>query len=83
RLAGRPARPLRFRYVVQCISLGRREGLVQFVNPDDSPQDRVLRGKAAIAVKEAILSGVSAALRRPLLAELSTKAYPRVAERVG
>ncbi|MBV8996278.1 MAG: FAD-dependent oxidoreductase, partial [Pseudonocardiales bacterium] len=47
RLAGREPSPLRFRYVIQCISLGRRDGLIQFVHPDDSPHERVLTGRAA------------------------------------
>ncbi|HKS51532.1 MAG TPA: FAD-dependent oxidoreductase, partial [Pseudonocardiaceae bacterium] len=46
RLAGRQPRPLRFRYVIQCISLGRRDGLIQFVHPDDTPHETVVTGRA-------------------------------------
>jgi NADH:ubiquinone reductase (H+-translocating) len=46
--------PFRFGYLLQCISLGRRRGLVQFVNVDDSPQDRVVTGATAGFVKESI-----------------------------
>ena len=42
RLSGREPRPLHFRYFNQCISLGRRDGLIQFVNADDSPRAAVL-----------------------------------------
>jgi len=33
RLSGREPSPLRFRYFNQCISLGRRDALIQFVRP--------------------------------------------------
>jgi NADH:ubiquinone reductase (H+-translocating) len=46
--------PFRFGYLLQCVSLGRRRGLVQFVNADDSPQERVITGAAAAFVKESI-----------------------------
>ncbi|WP_190813757.1 NAD(P)/FAD-dependent oxidoreductase [Saccharopolyspora pogona] len=57
RLAGRSPRPLRFRYVNQCISLGRRDGLIQFVRADDSPREAVLTGRKAALYKEAIVRG--------------------------
>jgi len=63
RLAGRRPSPLRFRYVIQCISLGRRDGLIQFVHPDDSPHDRVLTGRAAARVKELVVRGALLATR--------------------
>ncbi len=53
-LCGRPLRPFRFGYVIQCISLGRRNGLVQFVHHDDTPKERIVRGRLAAFVKEQI-----------------------------
>ncbi|OZM73352.1 oxidoreductase [Amycolatopsis antarctica] len=70
-LAGRPAGPLRFRYLNQCISLGRRDGLVQFVRADDSPVEAVLTGRIAALYKESIVRGTVAVQRRPGLAALS------------
>ncbi|PRX45444.1 NADH dehydrogenase FAD-containing subunit [Prauserella shujinwangii] len=68
RLAGRePARPLRFRYVNQCISLGRRDGLVQFVHADDSPREAVLTGRLAALYKEAIVRGTVVFERHPTI----------------
>lgn len=56
RLAGRePADRLRFRYVQQCVSLGRRDGLIQFVDADDRPKDFVLTGRTAARYKELIV----------------------------
>jgi NADH:ubiquinone reductase (H+-translocating) len=43
-LAGRRAEPFRFGFVLQCISLGRRSALVQFVRSDDSPRERIISG---------------------------------------
>jgi NADH dehydrogenase FAD-containing subunit len=54
-LAGREPRPWRFRYAIRCVSLGRRDGLVQVVHTDDRPRDLVLTGRAAARVKEAIV----------------------------
>lgn len=54
RSAGREPKPLRFRYFVQCVSLGRRDGLIQAVQADDTPKERILRGRVAAWVKEAV-----------------------------
>lgn len=56
-LTGKATAPFRFGYMFQCISLGRRDGLIQFVNPDDSPRDRILTGQAAVWFKEMIVRG--------------------------
>ncbi|MFI9009486.1 NAD(P)/FAD-dependent oxidoreductase [Actinosynnema sp. NPDC053489] len=52
---GEPADGLRFKYVQQCISLGRRDGLIQFVDADDRPKERVLTGRSAARYKELIV----------------------------
>jgi NADH dehydrogenase len=57
RLAGLEPTPMRFRYLNQCISLGRRDGLVQFVHSDDSPREVVLTGCLAALYKETIVRG--------------------------
>lgn len=67
RMAGRAARPLRFRYFNQCVSLGRRDGLIQFVRADDSPANAVLTGRTAALYKEAIVKGAYLAQRHPRL----------------
>lgn len=54
-LAGDKAQqPFNFGYMVQCISLGRRRGLLQFVRPDDSPKERALPGWLGAIAKEMI-----------------------------
>lgn len=67
RLAGREPKPLRFRYINQCISLGRKDALVQFVHADDSPREAVLTGRLAALYKEAIVRGVIVFERHPTL----------------
>ncbi|MFG2773639.1 NAD(P)/FAD-dependent oxidoreductase [Streptomyces sp. NPDC048350] len=70
-LRGEEPAPLRFGYLVQCVSLGRHDGLVQFVRPDDSPRERLLTGRAAAATKEQIVRStvrfLHLAARRPSL----------------
>jgi NADH:ubiquinone reductase (H+-translocating) len=57
RLTGRDPKPFRFRYIHECISLGRQHGLVQFLNADETPKDRILTGRKAITYKNATLNG--------------------------
>jgi NADH dehydrogenase FAD-containing subunit len=52
-----------FAYAIQCISLGRHRGLVQIVNGDDSPQEKIISGRAAALVKEAICQYTTWSLR--------------------
>ncbi|MFD2422099.1 NAD(P)/FAD-dependent oxidoreductase [Amycolatopsis pigmentata] len=70
RLAGRDPKPLRFRYFTQCVSLGRHDGLIQFVSADDSPVGTVLTGRVAALVKESIVRGTVSLERHPVLAKL-------------
>ena len=56
-LAGHEPRPFGYRYAIRCVSLGRRDGLVQVVHGDDRPRDLVLTGRAAARIKEAIVAG--------------------------
>lgn len=65
RLAGREPRPFEFRYFNQCISLGRRDGLIQFVDRDDRPHQAILTGSTAARYKELVVRGAQLAARRP------------------
>ncbi|MFJ8624134.1 NAD(P)/FAD-dependent oxidoreductase [Kitasatospora sp. NPDC093550] len=62
-LDGRTAAPFSFRYVVQCLSLGRRDGLLQLVHPDDSMKPTVFTGTAGRLAKAGIVSVVLSALK--------------------
>jgi NADH dehydrogenase FAD-containing subunit len=72
RLAGRTPKPLRFTDVAWCISLGRRDGLVQFGKADDSP---VLTGRLAALVKESVVRGAAYGQRHPAMADAAAKAF--------
>jgi NADH dehydrogenase len=54
-VGNRAAGPFRFRYVHECVSLGRRDGLVQFLHADGTPRAHVLTGRAAAGYKEVVL----------------------------
>jgi NADH dehydrogenase len=56
-LAGRTPKPVRARFTGQCISLGRRAGLIQHASSDDVVTDRVLTGRAAAFIKEQVCAG--------------------------
>jgi NADH dehydrogenase FAD-containing subunit len=55
-LRGKDPRPFRFGYIHQPVSLGRQDAVIQFTNPDDTPSRWYLKGRAAIAYKEAVSS---------------------------
>jgi NADH dehydrogenase FAD-containing subunit len=61
--AGRPARPFRFAYAIRCVSLGRRDGIVQRVGPDDVPRPTVLTGWRAALVKELVCRSTIVSMR--------------------
>ncbi len=62
-LTGATTGPFRFAFVIQCISLGRSDGIVQFVHPDDSPKERALTGRPAAWIKELICRYTTLSLR--------------------
>ncbi|MGV4892050.1 NAD(P)/FAD-dependent oxidoreductase [Streptomyces viridosporus] len=52
-----PTTPIR--YFNQCISLGRREGLIQYVTADDRAVNAALTGRLAALYKELVCKGVA------------------------
>ncbi len=56
---GRSPRPHVARFVEQNISLGRRDGIVQFTRLDDRPRPAVLTGRPAARVKEWVCRGAA------------------------
>lgn len=53
-------------YVHQCISLGRRDGLIQFVTPDDRARPPAPGGRLAAGYKELICKGAVYMTAHPL-----------------
>jgi hypothetical protein len=64
-LTGRDPKPLRMRYVWQNISLGRLDGLTQFVRTDDRSVEFVLTGRTAARFKEIITRGTIQVMHNP------------------
>lgn len=65
RLTGRPIPPNRIGYNAQCISLGRRDGIVQWVTPDDKPKPSAVTGRSAARVKELICRAAAWSMSHP------------------
>jgi NADH:ubiquinone reductase (H+-translocating) len=63
RLTGRDPKPFAYRYIHECISLGRQHGLIQFLNRDETPKNRILTGRKAIMYKNATLNGAKLLFR--------------------
>lgn len=60
---GRPLRAFVNRYFAQCLSLGRGDGLLQFLDQHDAPTGRVVTGRSAAWAKESIVRGTIWSLR--------------------
>ncbi|RKF25467.1 NAD(P)/FAD-dependent oxidoreductase [Micromonospora globbae] len=63
-LDGRQPRPFRFGYLHAPVSLGRRDAVIQFTHPDDSPKRLYLTGRAAVWYKETVSSSGWPSFRR-------------------
>lgn len=72
-LTGATDEPFRFKFMIRCISLGRRDGIIQFVNADDSPREKCLTGRPAAWIKELICRYTVTALR------LESRGFQKVA----
>ena len=60
---GKEEKPFEFGYAVQCIGLGTKRGLVQFIKPDDSMVEKAVTGWQGSLVKKAILVGTLSAIK--------------------
>ncbi|MEV6361860.1 NAD(P)/FAD-dependent oxidoreductase [Nocardia asteroides] len=65
RLTGRPVPEESIGYVSQCISLGRRDAIMQRVTHADQPTSTVLTGRLAARVKEMICAGAAWGVGHP------------------
>jgi NADH dehydrogenase FAD-containing subunit len=65
RLTGRTVPEKTIGYNAQCISLGRRDGIVQFVTPDDRVKRSVVTGRAAARIKEFICTSAAWSVDHP------------------
>ncbi|WP_431957858.1 NAD(P)/FAD-dependent oxidoreductase [Nocardia lijiangensis] len=65
RLTGRKVPETPIGYVLQCVSLGRRDGIVQRVTPDDQVTPTVITGRIAARIKEFICAGAAWGVSHP------------------
>lgn len=82
RLTGGKVPNAPIRYFNQCISLGRREGLIQYVTADDRAVQAVLTGRLAAAYKELICKGAAWGVANPTLG-LPTRRHRVAPERAA
>lgn len=67
RLTGGKLPNVPLRYFNQCISLGRRQGLIQYVTADDRAVAAALTGRLAALYKELICKGAAWGVANPVL----------------
>ncbi|MFE9855176.1 NAD(P)/FAD-dependent oxidoreductase [Streptomyces sp. NPDC005780] len=67
RLTGTKLPKTPIRYFNQCISLGRKEGLIQYVTADDRSVSAALTGRLAAVYKELICKGAAWGVAHPTL----------------
>jgi NADH dehydrogenase FAD-containing subunit len=67
RLTGGKLPNVPLRYFNQCVSLGRREGLIQYVTADDRAVSAALTGRLAAVYKELVCKGAVWSVAHPTL----------------
>lgn len=67
RLTGTKPTTVPLRYFNQCISLGRKDGLIQYVTADDQSRPAALTGKTAALYKELVCKGAAWGVAHPTL----------------
>ncbi|WP_320066709.1 NAD(P)/FAD-dependent oxidoreductase [Micromonospora sp. RTGN7] len=65
RLTGRKIPQTLLRYFHQCISLGRHDGIIQFVTADDRAKPSLIKGKMAARYKEIVCKGAAWGISHP------------------
>ncbi|MCF4139441.1 FAD-dependent oxidoreductase [Streptomyces sp. Tue 6430] len=67
RLTGAKIPKVSIRYFNQCVSLGRRQGLIQYVTADDRAVRAALTGRTAALYKELVCKGAAWGVANPTL----------------
>lgn len=73
RLTGTKVPTTPVRYFNQCISLGRKEGLIQYVTADDRAVSAALTGRLAAVYKELICKGAAWGVANPAVGTLARR----------
>lgn len=83
RLTGGKVPNVPLRYFNQCVSLGRREGLIQYVTADDRAVRAALTGRPAAVYKELICKGAAWGVAHPTLLPTRRRRLVRQPARAG
>ncbi|MGW3966128.1 NAD(P)/FAD-dependent oxidoreductase [Amycolatopsis sp. NPDC005003] len=67
RLTGRPVPENKIGYSVQCVSLGRRDAVIQPVTPDDLAKPAAVTGRTAARIKELICRSAAWSVAHPTM----------------
>ncbi|MCY0959273.1 NAD(P)/FAD-dependent oxidoreductase [Streptomyces sp. H27-H5] len=67
RLTGRKVRETTIGYAAQCISLGRRDGILQRVTHEDEATSTVIAGRSGARIKELICSAAAWSISHPTM----------------
>ena len=81
-LLGEELLPFDMAFQIRCISLGRKDGLVQRVTDDDTPLDKIWTGRRAALVKELICRSTLETVRWELRTGWELYRWPRPAVRI-
>ncbi|MFF6882194.1 NAD(P)/FAD-dependent oxidoreductase [Streptomyces sp. NPDC012421] len=76
RLTGVKVPRVAIRYFQQCVSLGRKEGLIQFVTAGDRAKEKALTGRTAARYKELICKGAAWGVAHPTMGLPSRRRRP-------
>lgn len=80
RLTGRKLPHTPLRYFNQCVSLGRKDGLIQYVTADDRSVRGVLTGRIAAVYKELVCKGAAWGVANPTVG-MPARRHPATAPR--
>lgn len=75
-LAGAALTPFRFGFFMRCVSLGRRDAVVQLTGPNDQPRERAFTGRGAALVKELVCRSALESVRGELRSGLPLTVWP-------
>ncbi len=66
-LTGRAVAPKTLGYFIQCVSIGRRDGIIQFVTEDDQAKPKAVTGRTGARIKEIVCSGAAWTVANPTM----------------
>ncbi|MET8350765.1 FAD-dependent oxidoreductase [Micromonospora sp. NPDC005206] len=82
RLTGRKVPETTIGYSLQCISLGRRDGIIQRVTPEDQVTSTVITGRTAARIKEMICASAAWSISHPTMMMPSRRRHLAVTDAV-